>query len=355
MQKLRCFSKIKILSFIISSVIVSSAFEVLLADDLKIYEAKLEEVAFNMHFTDIQKIIPAEETIFVLEMKNHRIIFIKDKKIIGQIGKIGNGKGEFYYPSDFFIDKHGLFYVLDKGNYRIQILDSKGIYLSDFPDYPESWGLAVNSKGEILLGQPALNNLVSVYNPKGKRLRSFGSLINPSEIYGMDYKKYNETHKVPLNRIRIALDENDNAWLVFLHAPLICKYNQKGELIYKKILNIPDLQPLKKAIWQSPPPYEYASINIDGIQLTMIIRDITFDPKKKQILILLGDQRIVAFNSEANEQFIIKPKFKEGSLRDLSVNKNGEIFVSIFFSPKCYKLILSSEKEDKKKIEGGEL
>jgi hypothetical protein len=307
-----------------------------IAKDVKVYEAKLEEIPYSITFGAIRKIVHFEDTLYVLDMENHRIILIKDKEVIGQIGRIGNGKGELYYPEDFFITKDKLLYVMDSGNNRIEIFNLQGKYLYDFPVHIKSLGMGTNSKGEIFLGQPALKNIISVYNSKGKHVRSFGSLMSPSELYGENFKKYDRSHIIPLNRVWLTLDNEENLWLGFLHAPLICKYNQMGKLIFKKIIDLPDLDKLKKAVWQSPPPSEYLSMNIDGIQLTLIIKDITFDKKNKEILVLFGDNRILSMDLEGNEEFVIKPKLN-GAIEKISKVKD-EILVSIFFSPKIYKL-----------------
>ena len=311
------------------------------ADEPKTYGASIYEVSFEIPFkTPIFKILSFDDNLFALEMENHRIVSIKNNKITGQIGKIGNSKGEFYYPEDFAIDKDKIFYVTDAGNKRIQILDRKGNYLNEFPVYSKSLGLAVNSKEEIYLGQPTLNSLISVYNSKGKILRSFGYLINPSEIYGMEYVKFDGTHKIPLNRVRVAIDKNDCVWLGFIHAPLVLNYNQKGELIYRKILNLASLEPLKKAIWQRP-GQRYTSVNIDGIQLIMIIKDIVVNPKNEQILILLGDDSIIGIDSKADIKYIIKTNVEKGTLNSLCVDGNGNIYLTLLFSPKIYKLVIS--------------
>lgn len=338
MKKL--FDKAKILiSIVILFVTLFSIFQLLLAKELKVYDAKLEELPYELSFRTIRKIEWFDDIFYVLEMENHRIVLIKDWKIIDQIGKIGNGKGELYYPEDFAISRKGFLFVLDSGNNRIQVFDSNKKYVNDFTIPFKPWGIEVNSDNEVFLGQPASNNLICVYSLKGKKLRSFGSLKKASEIYGIDYKKYDDSHKIPLNRVWLTLDDKNNLWVGFLHAPLIHKYNLKGELILEKIINVPDLEPLKKAVWQSPPPTEYLSMNIDGIQLTLIIKDITFDWENKLILVLLGDNRIIALDSEGKEKYIIKPMIKRGALERLAIAKNGEIFLTAFFSPKIYKLI----------------
>jgi hypothetical protein len=313
-------------------------------DKPKNYKASLREIVFDKPFqTPVSKIASLYEGLFALEIENHRILSIKSNKIVGQIGKIGNSKGEFYYPEDFVIDKNRTFYVIDAGNSRLQILDQKGEHLYEFPVGAKSLGLATNSKEEIYLGQPTLDSLISVYSPKGKVLRSFGSLISPSEIYGVDYKKYDGTHKIPMNRVRIAIDNNDCIWLGFVHMPLVLSYNQKGELIYKKILNLSSLEPLKMAIWQRAGQQQYMSINIDGIQLVVIIKDVAINPQNNLILVLMGDDSIIGMDQKGEVKYVIKTIVEKGTLSSICAGENGEIYLTSLFAPKVYRLVMCPE------------
>ena len=336
---------------LIFSVVFYSSIHLTSAETLRICDARLEEISFGVELKDIQRIIQSNGMLYFLEMGNHRIISVKEGEILDQIGRIGNGKGEFYYPKDFFIHKKTSYYVLDRGNKRIQIVDGTGRYIGGFPDISKSWGFSVNSRGDVLLGQPILNKLLSIYNPKGKRLHQFGELINPSDIYGLEYKQYDENYQLPMNRVYLSVDEDDNVWVGFLYMPLILKYNKNGDLAIRKILNIPGLEPLKKAVWQNPPPTEYLSMNIDGIQLTLIIKDMAYNFDSSKLYVLLGDDRILVINSDGREECIIVPKIRRGSLDRIFITGNGDLMVTFFSSPVCYKLVMSSEtKEQIKKM-----
>jgi hypothetical protein len=325
--------------------------DLICSENLRVYEANLEEISFGVKLKDIQRIIQSNDILYFLEMGNHRIVSVENGKIVNQIGRIGNGKGELYYPKDFFIHKNSIYYVLDRGNKRIQIVDSEGKYIGGFPDISKSWGFCVNSTGEVLLGQPKLNKLVSVYNPNGEKLLEFGELINPSEIYGLRRKQYDESYRLPMNRVYLSSDEDDNVWIGFLYMPLILKYKKNGDLVIRKILDIPGLAPLKKAVWQNPPPTEYLSMNIDGIQLTLIIKDMIYSMESRKVYALLGDDRILVLNSDGTEERIIKPKIRSGSFDRFFMTENNKMIVTFFSSSDCYTLVPSSEiKEQIKKM-----
>jgi hypothetical protein len=196
-------------------------YQTISAEENLIYKADVKEVPIETNFSNIQKIFFSKNFIYVLDSGNHRVISIKDNIVISQIGIIGNKKGELYYPSSLFIDDNLFFYVIDRGNRRIQIMDPRGKYLGEFTDRPFTFGIAVDSKGLIYLAQPNYEKHVSVYNRNGKRVARFGGLINPSDIYGNNYKKYDSEYRIPMNRVYLAIGENDEIWAAFYHMPLI--------------------------------------------------------------------------------------------------------------------------------------
>ncbi|UCH96952.1 MAG: hypothetical protein JSV88_08910 [Candidatus Aminicenantes bacterium] len=338
LSRIRFFS-----AFLLTSVLAFCFYSTILADEIRIYEADVKEVPLYINFNNIQKIVSFKECLYVLDSRNHRIVAIKDNKPLKQIGMIGNKKGELYYPSSLFIDGNSFFYVLDRGNRRVQIMDSKGNYKGDIPERPLAFGMAVDSKGLILLSQPKLKKLITVYDIKGKRLAQFGELLNPSEIYGDAYKKYDNDYKLSMNRIYLTIGEKDDIWVVFYHMPLICRYDNEGNLVYKKIIDIEGIDKLKEAVWNTSSHPEYLSLGMDGFTLTMVINDIVYEGKSKKVYVLLGDNQILVLNSKTNEKYVIKPRIIKGAIERIGVTYKGEIYLSFFFSSKLYRLVFRNQ------------
>lgn len=338
----------KILVFILSLSIYFVPLCMNWAGELPVEHAKLIETYSDLDLSLAGKIIYKDGIMYVLEDGNHRIVSIKDNVITNQIGRIGQKKGEFYYPKNFLIDKKGCYIVLDfveKGANRVQVVDKEGKYINGFLTGTKSWGFGTDSKGNIYLGQPHFGNLVTVYNPKGKRLNSIGKLLLPSEIYGKEYEKKDSIYKIPMNRVNMVIDENDNIYVSFLFMPILMKFNQKGELIFKKILNRPGLIPLKQAIWDpsTKEARQFLSRNIDGLQMTVITKDLLYIHQQEHIYILLGNNDILVLDLSGNEQKVIKPGIAKGTLEKMFINEQGEIFVRFFFHPEFYKLVIKNK------------
>jgi DNA-binding beta-propeller fold protein YncE len=308
-------------------------------DGITVVEAAVEEVPLEAELNTIQEMVFYKNSLYIVDTGNHRILRIENNKITRQIGIIGNSKGELYYPSDLYIGKNGYFYVLDRGNRRIQILNSQGGYIGHFKEQPRAFGLAVNSKGNLLLGQAKSNHLISVYDLKGNRILDFGELIKPSGVYGGKYKKYDKSHRFPMNRLYLAVGENDELWAGFYHMPVICKFNRNGCLVSKKIIELPGLEPLKRAVWDSSSSDRYITFGLDGLVLTKFVNDLVYEENSRRLYVLLGDNRILVLNSDAVGEYVIKPRIIKGAVENIAVNNKGEIFASFFFSTKLYRLV----------------
>ncbi len=318
------------------------------ANEMEVQHAGLEKIYADVDLTAAGKIIYKNGIMYVLESGNHRIISIKDDEITNQIGRIGQKKGEFYYPKNFLIDKKDHYIVLDfvdKGANRVQVLDRDGKYIDGFLTGTKSWGFGADSKGNIYLGQPHFGNLITVYSPKGKKINRFGKLLLPSEVYGKEFENKDRMYKIPMNRVNIVIDKNDNTWVSFLFMPILMKYSPRGELIFKKVLDRPGLIPLKNAIWDpaTKEARQFLSRNIDGLQMTVITKDLLYNQDLKQIYLLLGSDEILVVDLAGQEQKVIKPGIVKGTLERMFIDEQDDVFVRFFFHPEFYKLAIKNQ------------
>ncbi len=139
------------------------------------------EVSVELHQPTGLAFLKAKNEIWVLETKEHRIaIFNKKGELIRTIGKRGNEKGSFNYPTHIWIDDNGLVYIVDSMNFRVQILDSEGRWVSMFGEVGDATGymarpkgIAVDSQGNIYIAD-ALFHTVQIFDHEGKFLYNFG-------------------------------------------------------------------------------------------------------------------------------------------------------------------------------------
>ena len=76
-------------------------------------------------------ISPITGQVYVADRGNHRVQVLKpDLTFSHTFGTKGSGRGQFNYPRDVAINRHGLAYVTDCWNHRIQIFTPEGQYCS---------------------------------------------------------------------------------------------------------------------------------------------------------------------------------------------------------------------------------
>jgi DNA-binding beta-propeller fold protein YncE len=120
--------------------------------------------------------------ILVVETGSHRIaVLSKNGNLMRTIGKRGNGKGEFNFPTYIWIDSSGKIYVVDSMNFRIQVLSPDGNCINSFGKQGDATGcfarprgIATDSQGNIYVVD-ALFNSVQIFDISGRLLYYFGT------------------------------------------------------------------------------------------------------------------------------------------------------------------------------------
>jgi DNA-binding beta-propeller fold protein YncE len=91
----------------------------------------------------------------------------------------GSGPGEFRYPAFITIGPEGSVYVTDQMNFRVQVFDSNGNYLTEIGklgDVPGTFarpkGVAVDSEGHIYVADGAFGN-IQIFDARGRLLLVF--------------------------------------------------------------------------------------------------------------------------------------------------------------------------------------
>jgi sugar lactone lactonase YvrE len=138
------------------------------------------------------------------------------------VGSKGSGNGQFSYPMGFTI-KSGNIWVADTYNNRVQKLNSKGEYLSQFGSkgsgngqFTGPSGIAIDNSGNVWVTDSG-NNRVEKFNSKGEYLSQFGSEGSGNGQFE--------------NPTEIAVDSAGNLWVADNYGNRVEKFNAKGEYL----------------------------------------------------------------------------------------------------------------------------
>ncbi|MBI5075457.1 MAG: 6-bladed beta-propeller [Nitrospirae bacterium] len=125
--------------------------------------------------------------LYVVDSKKHYVAVysLKDSNLIRTIGSRGTAEGQFNYPSNITIDAEGKLYVVDTGNFRVQVFDAQGKFLrkiGQLGDLPGTLarpkGVAVDSEGHIYVVDTAFSNF-QIFDQEGHILLSVGGPGDP--------------------------------------------------------------------------------------------------------------------------------------------------------------------------------
>jgi DNA-binding beta-propeller fold protein YncE len=78
--------------------------------------------------------------------------YTRDGTYVLQWGRRGKGPGEFGLPHNLVVDRQGRVYVTDRDNQRIEVFDSEGKFLSQWPGTGGVSGLAITNDQRIWTG-----------------------------------------------------------------------------------------------------------------------------------------------------------------------------------------------------------
>lgn len=114
--------------------------------------------------------------------EKHRIVVfdVQSGKHLFDIGKRGIGEGQFNLPRDVAIGTDGLLYVVDGGNFRVQVFKPDGTFVRTFGSIGRQGGqfsrpkeVAVDPDGNIYVVDSAFGNF-QIFNVKGDLLLAVG-------------------------------------------------------------------------------------------------------------------------------------------------------------------------------------
>jgi DNA-binding beta-propeller fold protein YncE len=131
---------------------------------------------------------PSGDRIFVVDTggvssNRHRVTVIdaKSGKLLHTISRRGKEAGELNLPRDATFDEDGNLYVVDGGNFRVQVFNRQGDFIKSFGDigrrggqFSRPKGIGMDKNGNIYVADTAFGNF-QIFNPEGQLLLAVGS------------------------------------------------------------------------------------------------------------------------------------------------------------------------------------
>ena len=110
-----------------------------------------------------------------------RVLDLASGKLLFDIGKRGSEPGEFNLPRDAAVGSKGQLYVVDGGNFRVQVFDAEGKFVKVFGAIGRQSGqfsrpkeIAVDPQGNLYVVDTAFGNF-QVFDPEGRLLLDVGT------------------------------------------------------------------------------------------------------------------------------------------------------------------------------------
>lgn len=132
----------------------------------------VDEKGEKVYVVDIGGVASDQHRVRVFNARNGEHLF--------DIGKRGTGPGEFNLPRDVALGKDGRIYVVDGGNFRVQIFDKDAKFIKSFGGVGKQLGnfarpkeIAADRDGNVYVADSAFGNF-QIFDPDGQLLMFIG-------------------------------------------------------------------------------------------------------------------------------------------------------------------------------------
>ena len=235
--------------------------------------------------------------------------FDENGRLLGTIGRRGQGPGEFQTPYDILF-KNNTLYVADLGNRQVHSFDESGNYISGFQVRGNFVRMAIDSKGDIYIPYYTDQFLIHKYSKRGELLNSFvDTKIAPMKGDARLQRAY--------NNVIVSIDRKDNIFVAYTFQNRIQKYNSHGELLLEFNRELP-FKPIPIYMFQT-------ATGGSGVRGDEIHSDIQVG-KDGLVYVLLG-------------------KFfpEKGRIID-RYNSDGEYLDCFWTGVQCYRFVINANK-----------
>jgi hypothetical protein len=175
--------------------------------------------AWQLQATNYPLSSTAPQCIYVVDSGNNRVeIFDTKGGYHAQFGSVGSGNSQFSGPGCIALDVKGNVYVCDYGNSRIEKFNAYGSYMSEIDGnhikFARPTGIGFDPSGNIWLSDQSGYQIVE-YNSSGNYVASFGSQGAGNGQFGA-------------NVSNLAVDASGNIFVADLSNNRIQKFNNSG-------------------------------------------------------------------------------------------------------------------------------
>lgn len=175
-------SKVNILRFVLLIITLALSVNGLAVSDEYITDTLYVDFEFGQQSTEVSlsqataiEILP-NRNVLVVDCDNHRIvIFSPEGKYLKEMGTIGSGEYQFFYPRDAAVGSDRIF-IIDSGNNRVAMLsfDLEWLGSIDFDFMPDAI-ISDNNNGIYVGSFLNRTHLLAKYDLKGNLIKTIGT------------------------------------------------------------------------------------------------------------------------------------------------------------------------------------
>ncbi len=120
--------------------------------------------------------------LYISDAKKHfvKVYSLDGKQVLSTLGERGGASGKFNFPTNIALDSAGNLYVVDTGNFRVQVFSPEGKHLRNIGsvgDRPGNFsrpkGIAVDSEDHVYVVDAGFQNF-QIFNKEGQPLLFVG-------------------------------------------------------------------------------------------------------------------------------------------------------------------------------------
>ena len=148
---------------------------------------------------------------------------------VAAFGSSGSGNGQFSDPKGLALDTAGNIYVVDTRNYRVQVLNSEGVFQRAWGSqgtgpgqFQEPWGIAVDSDGYVYVAD-TWNHRIQKFDSTGKFVTTWGAFGDVGGVLGDPLLLYGPRGIVVDSQKNVLVSDTGNKRIV--------KYTSEGQFV----------------------------------------------------------------------------------------------------------------------------
>lgn len=270
---------------------------------------------FPLPVRELPFLTASEGRLYVLDPSTNRLFICNENGLVLQtVGTIGSGPGQFFHPSAVSATQKSLV-VLDRGNDRVEVFSLQGAFENQFPVGGDVRSVAAGDNGLIYVNDPRSGHLVTVFDERGRVVRSFGSLETVSGLYGTKDLSMDFELRIQASRVWLAVGNAGNVYAAYIIAPVVSEYSPKGTLLSQFRIGGRIGRQLSDMLLLGGRHHVLMEV-IDSKQLPVLVKGIGVDRQTGQVLVLTSLSRL----------FVLSPGLRQVDAMSLRGAPDGQLF-----------------------------